>query len=138
MLKVKVHAADIMDRDGARLVLRGVEKQYPTIRHLWQDAAYNGKKLNEYIHSKNWTVQTIKRSRSQFCIIEGQFLVEIEKPKFEILPRRWVIERTFGWFSRYRRLSKDYEFSPDTSENMIYLAMIRNMLRRLTRTFRRF
>ena len=127
-----------MDRDGAKLLLRGVQKEYPTIKHLWQDAAYNGKNLNDYIEARGWTVQTIRRSRSRYCIIEEQFLVEVEKPKFEVLPRRWVIERTFGWFSRYRRLSKDYEFSPDTSQNMIYLAMIRNMLRRLTRTSRRF
>jgi len=125
-----------MDRDGARLVLRGIKKQYPTIKHLWQDAAYNCKSLNKYV--REWTVQTIKRSRSRFRIIEEQFLVEVEKPKFEVLPRRWVIERTFSWFSRYRRLSKDYEFSPDTSQNMIYLAMIRNMLRRLTNNSRRF
>ena len=127
-----------MDRDGARLVLKGVKKQYPTIKHLWQDAAYNCQSLNEYVNKREWTVQTIRRSRSRFCIIEEQFLVEVEKPKFEVLPRRWVIERTFSWFSRYRRLSKDYEFSPETSENMIYLAMIRNMLCRLTHSSRRF
>jgi putative transposase len=137
-LKVKVHAADIMDRDGARLVLRGIKKQYPNIQHLWQDAAYNGKNLNGYIEARGWTVQTIKRSRSRFRIVEEQYIVKIDKSKFEVLPRRWVVERTFGWFSRYRRLSKDYEFSPDTSENMIYLAMIRNMLRRLTHRSRRF
>jgi len=133
-----VHAADIMDREGARLVLRGIKKQYPTIEHLWQDTAYHCKNLNDYSEARGWTVQTIKRSRSRFRIIEGQFLVEVEKSKFEVLPRRWVVERTFGWFSRYRRLSKDYEFSPDTSENMIYLAMIRNMLRRLTRRSKSF
>ena len=133
-----MHAADIMDREGARLVLRGIKKQYPTIEHLLQDTAYHCKNLNDYSEARGWTVQTIKRSRSRFRIIEGQFLVEVEKSKFEVLPRRWVVERTFGWFSRYRRLSKDYEFSPDTSENMIYLAMIRNMLRRLTRRSKSF
>lgn len=138
LLKVKVHAADIMDRDGAKLLLRGVKKEYPTIKHLWQDAAYDCKNLNKYTKERGWTVQTIRRSRSRFCIIEEQFLVEVERPKFEIFARRWVVERTFSWFSRYRRLSKDYEFSPDTSENMIYLAMIRNMLRRLVRTSKRF
>jgi putative transposase len=127
-----------MDRDGARLVLRGIKKQYPTIQHIWQDAAYDCKSLNEYIKERGWTVQTIRRSRSRYRIIEEQFLVEVERPKFEVLPRRWVVERTFSWFSRYRRLSKDYEFSPDTSQNMIYLAMIRNMLRRLTNSSRRF
>lgn len=127
-----------MDRDDARLVLRGIKKQYPTSQHLWQDAAYNGNNLNEYIEARGWTVQTIRRSRSRFRIIEGQFLVEVEKPKFEVLPRRWAIERTFSWFSRYRRLSKDYEFNPDISQNMIYLAMIRNMLRRLTNRYRYF
>lgn len=133
-----MHAANIMDRDGARLVLRGVKKQYPTIQHLWQDAGYNGRKLNKYIQTRDWTVQTIRRSRSRFRIIEGQFLVEVEHPKFEVLSRRWVVERTFSWFSRYRRLSKDYELYPDTSENMIYLAMIRNMLRRLANRCKHF
>src|SRR5215211_5685228 len=70
-------------------------------KNLWQDAAYNCKSLNKYV--REWTVQTIKRSRSRFRLIEEQFLVEVEKPKFEVLPRRWVIERTFSWFSRYRR-----------------------------------
>jgi putative transposase len=133
-----VHAANIMDRDGARLLLRGVRQEYPTIKHLWQDSAYDCKSFNKYTKERGWTVQTVKRSRSRYRIIEGQFLVKVEKFKFEVFPRRWVIERTFGWFSRYRRSSKDYEFSPDTSQNMIYLAMIRNMLRRLTNTSRRF
>jgi putative transposase len=87
-LKVKVHAANIMDRDGACLVLRGVKKQYPSIQHLWQDAAYNGKHLNEYIEAKGWTVQTIKRSRSRLCIVEEQYLVKVDRSKFEVLPRR--------------------------------------------------
>lgn len=133
-----MHAADIMDRDGARLLLRGVQKEYPTIKHLWQDAAYDCHRFNKYTQEREWSVQTIKRSRSRIRIVDEQFLVEVEKPKFEVQPRRWVIERTFGWFSRYRRLSKDYEFSPDTSQNMIYLAMIRNMLKRLTNRSRRF
>jgi len=138
LLKVKVHAADIMDRDGAKLLLRGIQKEYPTIKHLWQDAAYDCHSFNKYTKKRKWSVQTIKRSRSRIRIIDEQFLVKVEKSKFESLPRRWVVERTFGWFSPYRRLSKDYEFSPDTSQNMIYLAMIRNMLRRLTHRSRSF
>ncbi|MGK7951209.1 MAG: transposase, partial [Xenococcaceae cyanobacterium] len=51
---------------------------------------------------------------------------------FEVLPKRWVVERTFGWFGRYRRLSKDYEYLPNNSETMLYIAMINLMLRRLT------
>lgn len=133
-----MHAANIMDRDGARLLLRGVKKAYPTIKHLWQDAAYHCHCFNHYTQERKWSVQTIKRSGSRIRIVDEQFLVEADKSIFEVLPRRWVVERTFGWFSRYRRLSKDYEFSPDTSENMIYLAMIRNMLRRLTHRSRRF
>ena len=54
------------------------------------------------------------------------------KDEFEVLPRRWVVERTFGWLGRYRRLSKDYELLPEVSESMVYAAMIRLMLRRLT------
>ena len=128
-----------MDRDGAKLVLRGMKKQYPSILHVWWDAAYECGKLKEYTQKRGWTIEIIRRPRGGFWVRKEDLpFIVIEKPKFEIMPRRWVIERTFGWFSRYRRLSKDYEFSPDTSENMIYLAMIRNMLKRLTHRYRRF
>lgn len=120
-----------MDRDGGKLVLRGVKRQHPTIKHIWQDSAYHCQKFNKYTHARKWTSQTIKRSRSRFRLVNEK-LVEIDRRQFESLPKRWIVERTFGWLSRYRRLSKDYELHPDTSENMIYLAMIRNMLRRLT------
>lgn len=120
-----------MDRDGGKLVLRGIKSQYPTIKHIWQDSAYHCQNFNEYTKERGWTSQTIKRSRSRFRLVNEK-LVEIDRRQFESLPKRWIVERTFGWFSRYRRLSKDYELCPNTSENMIYLAMIRNMLRRLT------
>jgi len=70
-----------------------------------------------------WLLEIVKRNQ--------------EATGFHVLPRRWVVERTFGWFGRYRRLSKDYEFQTDTSENMILIAMIQLMVHRLTRTARR-
>jgi hypothetical protein len=88
LLKVKVHAADIMDRDGVKLLLRGVKKEYPTIKHLWQDAAYDCRSFNKYTKKRKWSVQTIKCSRSRIRIIDEQFLVKVEKSKFESLPRR--------------------------------------------------
>jgi putative transposase len=67
-----------------------------------------------------WVIEIVKRNQ--------------ETKGFKVLPRRWVVERTFAWFGRYRRLSKDYEYLPSSSETMLYIAMINVMLRRLTRS----
>lgn len=93
------------------------KKYFETLLIIWADGGYAGK-LIEYVKEKyGWTLEIIKRSDAA----KG----------FKILPKRWIVERTFGWFNRYRRLSKDYEFDPKTSETMIYIAMIHIMVRRL-------
>ena len=94
-----------------------LKKYFETLLIIWADGGYAGK-LIEYVREKyGWTLEIIKRSD----VAKG----------FKILPKRWIVERTFGWFNRYRRLSKDYEFDPKTSETMIYIAMIHIMVRRL-------
>ena len=107
MLKTVVHAADVSDRDGARLVLNAITQQYPTLRHLWVDAGYQGSAVT-------WIEKTLELS------------VTVVR-----MPRRWVVERTFAWLGRYRRLSKDYEALPATEEAWIHLAMSSLMLARL-------
>jgi len=119
LLMVVVHAANIQDRDGAKLVLTKVKGRFPRLQLIWADGGYAGKLVD-------W-VKTV-------CHL---VLDIVERPKgmkgFQVLPRRWVVERTFGWLGRYRRLSKDYEELPETSEAMIYAAMIHLMVRRLAR-----
>ena len=113
-----VHAADIQDRDGAKLLFGKAAALFPTIQLVWADGGYAGQ-LGEWL--KNW------------C---GWVLDIVKKPttsSFVVLPRRWVVERTFAWLGRSRRLSKDYEELTDNSEAMLQIAMIRLMLHRLCR-----
>ncbi len=117
VLVVVVTAASIQDRDGARLVLRQHRGAGKTLRRVWVDGAYRGQLLDWAWRRLRLTLQVVLRSDKH----RG----------FVVLPRRWIVERTFAWLSQVRRLSKDYEELPTTSEAMIYVTMIRLMLRRL-------
>ncbi len=117
LLIVLVHAANIQDRDGAKLLLTKVKQRFSRLRLIWADAAYSGKLISWVLTTCSWVLEIVKRSD--------------DAKGFQVLPRRWVVERTFAWFGRYRRLSKDYETLPETSEAMIYAAMSRLMVRRL-------
>lgn len=112
-----VHPANVQDRDGAKLVLRKVKGRFARLELIWADGGYAGK-LIDWVHRfGGWVLEIVKRCDD----VKG----------FKILPHRWVVERTFGWLGRYRRLSKDYEELTESSESMIYLAMINLMTRRL-------
>ena len=115
---VVVHPADIQDRDGAKLVLRKMRKLYPRLKLMWADGGYAGKLIEWTKSLGGWVLEIVKRSDD----VAG----------FAVLPRRWVVERTFGWIGRYRRMSKDYETLPVSSETMIYLAMINLLVHRLS------
>ncbi len=117
ILAVVVHSADIQDRDGARLVFARLEERFPGLRLVWADGAYAGEFVEWAWTSFGWLVEIVKRSK--------------EQRGFAVLPRRWVVERTFGWLGRYRRLSKDYEGVPASSETVILIAMINLMVHRL-------
>ena len=119
LLMVVVHAASVQDRDGAQLVLERVRNKLPRLRLIWADGGYAGQ-LVEWVKGVcSWVLDIVKRSDDQ----KG----------FVVLPRRWVVERTFAWLGKYRRLSKDYEALTETSEAMIYAAMVNLMTRRLAR-----
>jgi putative transposase len=122
VLAVVVHAANIQDRDGARLVLERLRQRFSRLRLIWADGAYAGE-LSEWVKGlRLWhkvRLEIVKRSDTA----QG----------FVVQPHRWIVERTFGWLNRYRRLSKDYEYLPATSEAMIHVAMINLMVRRLAR-----
>jgi putative transposase len=119
VLLVVVHAANIQDRDGARLLLAKAKGRFPRLKRIWADGGYAGQLIGWVQETCSWVLEIIKRSDA----VKG----------FKLLPRRWVVERTFGWLGRYRRLSKDYERLPESSEAMVYWAMIRLMARRLSR-----
>jgi putative transposase len=117
LLTVVVHAANIQDRDGATLVLEKARGKFLRLALIWADGGYAGKLIEWVQQSCGWLLEIVKRRDD----VQG----------FVVLPRRWVVERTFGWLGRYRRLSKDYEEKTESSEAMIHLAMIQLMLKRL-------
>ncbi len=115
-----VHAASVQDRDGAKLVLSKLVGQFPRLQLIWADGGYAGQLIGWAQALGGWLLEIVKRSDH----VHG----------FEVLPHRWIVERTFAWLGRYRRLSKDYEALPETSEAFIYVAMTQVMLRRLKPT----
>ncbi len=121
LVGLQVHAADIQDRDGAPDLLASIRYLYPWLRHLFADGGYAGDKLrNALIDHGCWTIEVIKRSDRAVG--------------FEILPRRWVVERTFAWLGRCRRLAKDFEASIASAVAWILIAHIRMLTRRLARS----
>ena len=119
ILAVVVHAASIQDRDGAKLVFEKIKGLFPRLELIWADGGYAGKLVQWVMDFAGWILQIVKRTDD----MKG----------FVVLPRRWVVERTFAWLGRYRRLSRDYEELPETSEAMILTAMINLMSKRLAR-----
>lgn len=120
VLMIVVHTANIQDRDGAKLVLEKAKGKFPRLQLIWADGGYAGKLVDWVKLNCSWVLEIIKRNAD----LKG----------FHVLPRRWVVERTFAWLGRCRRLSKDYEEFPESSEAMAHIAMIQLMARRLTAT----
>ncbi len=127
-----VHAADRSDRNAVHLPLAGMPDRFPRLCHIWVDAGYTGKGVAWIEETLGWSVEVVKRPRRWVW-----WPADSEPPPmpsgFQVLPRRWVVERTFAWLGRYRRLSKDYEVLPATTEAWMYLAMSNLMVRRLAR-----
>ena len=120
VIAVVVHSANIQDRDGAKMLLDRIRNSFRRIQLIWADGGYAGKLIQ-------W-VSALRPGRP----LKLEIVKRSDKVKgFYVLPRRWVVERTFGWLGRHRRLSKDYEYLTETSESMIRIAMIKLMARRL-------
>jgi putative transposase len=119
ILAVVVHAGDIQDRDGARLVLQKLTTAFGWLRLIWVDGGYAGTALSQWLKAllprRGLRLEVVKRSDRHF----------------KILPKRWIVERTFGWLSNYRRFAKDYAYHPANSEALILIAASHLMLRRL-------
>ena len=118
LLVVVVTTACVQERDGAKLLFQHVTGACKKLRRIWVDGGYRGPTL------RDWVAQ-----HCRFCLTV--VLRTDDQKRFVVLPRRWVVERTFAWLNHHRRLSKDYERLPATSEALIYIAMIRLMVRRL-------
>jgi len=113
---VVVTEANTSEQLGATVALLEECYNSKSLELIWVDSGYSGENFAQAVMVVcGAKVEVVKRS----------------KDRFEVLPRRWVVERTFGWLGRYRRLSKDYELLPEVSESMVYAAMVRLMLRRL-------
>jgi len=121
IIAIVVHAANLQDRDGAKLVLAKLTgkhkggRLFPRLKLIWADGGYAGQLIDWAKHLGRWTLQIVKRTEAGFAV----------------LPKRWIVERTFAWLGKYRRLSKDYETLTESSESMIRIAMINLMLHRL-------
>ena len=120
---VVVTAASVQDRDGAMYLLAILRSKFSRLRLIWADQAYTGDLI-----AWLWGLRPWRKVRLEI----------VKRPEgtkgFLLLPKRWVVERTFAWLGRYRRLSKDYEYLTQTSEAMIRVAMIRLMVHRLAHT----
>ena len=118
LLKVVVHPAALQDRNGAKLLLNDVpEALWQRLERIWADGGYRGK--------------LVKWVKKHFDVVLDIVLRSDAVKGFEVLPKRWIVERTFAWLSRYRRLSKDYEQLLENSQGMVFLASIHHRLKRL-------
>ena len=120
LLGAEVHPADRQDRDGAPLVIAAIHDLFPWLRHLFADSAYAGDKLlNTLAKFANWTIEIVP------CMAHTV--------GFEVIPRRWVVERTLAWLKRNRRLAKDFEATIASAKAWLYLASVQLLIRRLAR-----
>ena len=149
VLKAKVHSAKVMDYEGIKALLDRAKGLFPRLSHLWMDAGYSGEdKGGDWVEKTlGWTVEIVRRPRkpapeevlmawAREWAKEGKKVdwQKLMPPQgFVVLPRRWVVERTFSWLDQNRRMSKDYERLAATSEAFIYVAMTRLMVKRLAR-----
>lgn len=120
LVAVIVHSAAIQDRDGAPALLASIRSTHPWLRHIFADRGYSGDKLTAALAEiGTWTIEIVKKPKN----VKG----------FELIPRRWVVERTLAWLGRNRRLSKDFERAVNTAVAWVYVAHIRLLTRRLAR-----
>lgn len=118
LLMVNLTTADISDSAGAQQILAALRKRWPWLKHLFADGAYDRTQLMDKAAFLDFVIEIVRKMENQ----KG----------FEVLPRRWVVERTFAWMTRWRRLVRDYEQRIDVSEAMIHVAMGSLLLRRVS------
>ena len=134
VVDVDVHVASFQDRAGGVPLADRVARQRPSIRHIWGDSGYTGGFIRA-ARRRGYTVEIVKRSDlagSHGIWHDPQMpLPIVTKRRFVLMKRRWVVERTFAWLGRYRRLAKDYEQLTEVSRQMVWAALCRLMCQRL-------
>ncbi len=140
LVHVVVSPANVQDTLGAQVLLEQAVPALPRLKHIWVDNGYRGVFIPSVKRQFGITIEVVQHAWKEQAagrwVRVGQELPPVAVPKeFQVLPRRWVVERTLAWLGMFRRLSKDYEFLLETSEAMVYLAMIQIMLRRLAKSF---
>jgi len=117
ILAVLITPANVQDRDGAKQLLEQVRDLFPRLKTIFADGGYAGQLVTWVHETCGWVLSIVKR------VTTG----------FEVLPKRWIVERTFAWLTRYRRLARDYEQQPETVEALTYVAMVHLMIRRFAK-----
>lgn len=140
LLAVKVHAANMVDRVGAPLLLDPLRHRFPRLRHLFADKAYTGPLLDWIKDELGWETEIVPKkendSHQHWVLLDGKpILLPAPKRGFQVFRQRWKVERTFGWLIRYRRLARDYEGLPSSSQAFIQIASLRLLLIRLAPFF---
>jgi putative transposase len=147
VLKAKVHSAKVPDQDGLKVLLESAQAEVSRLSHLWLDAGYEGRGKRWAEEALGLSVEVVRRPPKPIPQKVAKIWAEewtkegkkvdwqrlMPQRGFRVLPRRWVVERTFAWLSQNRRMSKDYERLCATGEAFVYAAMSRLMVRRLAR-----
>lgn len=134
LLAVVVHAADLQDRQGGRRVLAAAGEHFPRLQRIWADQGYTGELQRWAAERYGLTLEVVYPPTRQLKRDAPEVLPDTGyEGGFQVIPKRWIVERTFSWLGRQRRLSKDYERLVESSEAWIYLAGIRLLLARLIR-----
>jgi putative transposase len=117
LIGVVVHSAAIQDRDGAKIFLKRIAEFLPQVKIVWADSGYAGKLIKWVKEHTGWKLEIVKRP---------------QKHIFTVLPKRWIVERTFGWLMFWRIMNRHHERKYDTAENIMRIIMIKKMLRDLS------
>jgi putative transposase len=119
LIGIVVHAANIQDRDGAKTLVLRVKDRLPRVKRVWADGGYRGELIPWFKDEADWALEIVKRDAGLST--------------FKVLPRRWIVERTFGWLMFWRIMNRHHERKYDSAESIMRIAMTKNMLRYLTR-----
>jgi transposase len=129
-----IHSADILDRKSAELVFEKAKDKYPRLKTIFLDAGYSGEQWHQEMLKKyGWQMEVVQKKKTFNWFVTAQDVGLAPKNNFRVLKWRWIVERTFAWLTRWRRMSKDYEYLASTSSNLIYAIMLRLMVSRLSR-----
>ena len=142
LIKVKITEANLGDRQGLICLLESLHGKFTKLKKIFADMGYRGSRFCQQVKNDfKKSIEIVTRPRKYYWVPSDvvdideylRSLGHIATDGFQVQPKRWIVERTFAWLGKYRRLSKDFEFKVDFSEGLIYLAMVKNMLKNLTK-----